>query len=346
MSYFATVLSAAKTIDTTERTLPAHVPDGFVRLKLATASLCGTDLHYYRHFSNAGFQMQRPVTLGHEACAYVVDANGSSFSKNQLLALNPIIACGECENCRAGQENHCTAKKFPGSATTVPHIDGFFQVAFDFPAQCCHAVPENTKPDHLTFAEPLACAMHSVTMSGAGQSDRVLVIGCGPMGLLAVVAAKAVGAQVDVTDLQPDAIDLAKEVGAGEGFVAGKAVQEKAVPADNYYDAVIEASGSPYGFNQALESVKRRGRVSILSNIQLSETPINLHKIMLKEVTVAGSFQFNIEFKQALDIITAEPDVFDKLIAARFPLSQTVDALELMLSGKAAGKILIKPEVS
>lgn len=344
MTYFATVLSAAKTIDPATRTLPGDVPEGHVRLKLATASLCGTDLHYYRHFSNAGFQMQRPVTLGHEACAHVSDANGSAFKSGQLVALNPIINCGACEKCRAGQENHCTAKKFPGSATTVPHIDGFFQAEFDFPAKCCHAVPEGTNPDHLTFAEPLACAMHSVTVSGAGTSakgaDKMLITGCGPMGLLAVVAALAEGIEVDVTDIRQEAVDLALKIGAGKGFVAGKDTP----PAD-HYDAVIEASGSPHAFNQALEAVKRQGRVSILSNIQLSDTPVNLHKIMLKEAIVAGSFQFNVEFRKALDLIISGKRDFDQLIAARFPLPRTADALELMLSGKAAGKILIKPEL-
>ncbi|MEP3427824.1 MAG: alcohol dehydrogenase catalytic domain-containing protein [Roseibium sp.] len=339
MTHFATVLSAAKTIDTTDRTLPETVPDGYVRLRLATASLCGTDLHYYRHFANAGFILNRPVTLGHEACAYVTDPNGNGFKTDQLVALNPIIKCGACAPCLAGQENHCTAKKFPGSATTVPHVDGFFQAEFDFPAACCHPVPEDTNPDHLTFAEPLACAMHSVTLSGAMEGDKVLVTGCGPMGLLTVVALLADGIEVDVTDVRQEAIDLAVKIGARKGYVAG----DSDLP-ENHYDAIIEASGSPHAVNQSLNSVKRKGRISILSIIQPSNTPIDLHKITIKEVVVTGSFQFNMEFKKALNLITSGKRDFEELIAARYPLAQTTDALEFMLSGQAAGKILIKPE--
>ena len=339
MTHFATVLSAAMTIDTIERALPSDIPEGHVRLKLATASLCGTDLHYYRHFSNAGFKMQRPVTLGHEACAYVTDPAQSGLTKGQLVALNPIINCGTCEACKAGKENHCANKKFPGSATTVPHIDGFFQAEFDFPTACCHPTPEGANPDHITFTEPLACSMHSVTMSGAEAGDRLLVTGCGPMGLLAVVAAKARGIEVHVSDVRDSAVKMAKSVGASEGFVA-----PDQTPPANSYDAVIEASGSPHAFNGALDAVKRCGTLSILSNIQLSETAIHLHKIMLKEISVNGSFQFNVEFKQSLDLIAQNGDVFDSLIAARFPLAQTQDALDYMLAGKAAGKILLKPE--
>jgi len=339
MSHFATVLSAAKIIDTTARDLPEQVPAGHVRLKLATASLCGTDLHYFHHFANAGFEMQRPVTLGHEACAYVEDANGSDLVAGQLVALNPIIACGTCAACEAGKENHCANKKFPGSATSVPHIDGFFQAQFDFPAACCHPAPEGSNPDHVTFTEPLACSMHSVTMSGAKQGDTLLVTGCGPMGLLAVVAAKAQGLEVHVSDVRDAAVALALTVGASRGFTA-----PDEVPAPNSYDAVIEASGSPHAFNSALDAVKRCGTVSILSSIQLSDTAIHLHKIMLKELAVTGSFQFNTEFAMALDLVTKNGEDFDKLIAVRFGLDQTQEALEYMLAGKAAGKILLKPE--
>ena len=214
MTYTATVLSSARSIEIIERERTKEIPAGYARLRLATASICGTDLHYYRHFQNAGFVLQRPVTLGHEACAYVIDPNGTGLVRGQLVALNPIIKCGECENCRKGQENLCDRKRFPGSATTVPHIDGFFQAEFDFPATCCHVVPDGVEPDHLTFAEPLACAMHAVTVSQAARGTRVLVTGCGPMGLLAIVAAQAAGASVAASDGRPEALTLAAEIGA------------------------------------------------------------------------------------------------------------------------------------
>ncbi len=338
MTHPATILASARRIDLTARDLPAEVPPGHVRLALATASLCGTDLHYFRHFANAGFVLQRPVTLGHEGCARVTDPNGSGLAVGQLVALNPIIACGDCEFCAAGQENHCTAKRFPGSATTVPHIDGFFQAAFDFPAACCYPAPLGIEPDHLTFAEPLACAMHAAMRAEACGGMRVLVTGCGPMGLLAVIAARARGAEVHATDIRAEAVALARRVGAAEGF------HGEAQPPALAYDAVIEASGSPHAFNLALEAVRKQGILSILSTIQPSEVPINLHRIMLKEIAVHGSFQFNAEFRQAIELIARRTPDFDALIAARFPLSRTGEALDYMLAGKAAGKILIRPE--
>lgn len=109
-----TILTAAKTIEVVDQPAPGPVPEGAVRLRLAAASLCGTDLHYYAQFSNAGFQLQNPVSLGHEACGFVEDPNGSGLAKGQLVALNPIMNCQQCDACKRGEENLCTNKKFPG----------------------------------------------------------------------------------------------------------------------------------------------------------------------------------------------------------------------------------------
>ena len=343
MTHLASKLTAARQVGIERAELAAMPPDGHVRLELATASLCGTDLHYFKQFSNAGFMLESPVTLGHEACAHVLDANGSALAEGQLVAVNPIIACGRCPACEAGQVNHCTAKRFPGSATTRPHMDGFFRERFDFPAACCHPVADDIDPDHLTFAEPLACAMHAVARSAAGPGSRVMVTGCGPMGLLTVVAAKATGAEVAATDIRGEAVALARQVGAVAGYVA-----DDDDPGDlsGTFDAAIEASGAPRAFNQALDLVRKGGRVVILSNIQSSNTPIDLHRIMLKEIDVTGSMQFNEEFQQAVDLIVSGRVDFDRLIAARFGLSDTGKALELMAAGGAAGKILLKRDAN
>lgn len=340
MSYTATKLMAASQIDIQQMELPDAVPEGHVRLKLATASLCGSDMHYYRHFGNAGFMLQNPVTLGHEACAYVVDANGNAFSEGQLLALNPIMFCGKCPSCQQGKVNLCTAKNFPGSATCIPHIDGFFREYFDFPAFCCHAVPQSMNPDHITFAEPISCAMHALNKGGVEAGSRVLVTGCGPMGLLAIVAAHARGAHVEATDVRPETVALAQQVGAKAGYLVD---DEKLAAQANSFDVVVEASGAPMAFNQAIEMVRSEGKISILSIIQPSTTPINLHRITFKEIDVVGSVQYNSEFSDALELITSGTVDFEKLIAKRLPLQEAGKGFELMDSGSVAGKILFKP---
>lgn len=187
MLYKKSLLTKAKTVALETSEMPTAIAEDSVRLRLATASICGTDMHYFRHFANAGFFLDCPVTLGHEACAYVENANGHDFAVGQLVAINPVIECGECPACQNGDINMCPTKRFPGSATTKPHIDGFFREYFDFPARCLHRVADSVSPDHLTFAEPLACALHSVNRAKISRDQKILITGCGPMGLLAVV---------------------------------------------------------------------------------------------------------------------------------------------------------------
>ncbi|WP_114390738.1 zinc-binding dehydrogenase [Notoacmeibacter marinus] len=338
MSLIETKLTAARAVATSPQSVPDTIAEGHARLRLAVASLCGTDLHYFSHFANAGFVLQNAVTLGHEACAYVIDPNGSDLAEGALVALNPIMNCQICEACLRGEENLCTNKKFPGSATTVPHLDGFFRQIIDHPARCCRPVASDVDPRHLTFAEPMACALHALNKGGVNAGQNVLVTGCGPMGLLAVAGAAARGAKVTALDLRPKAVEVARRVGASHGLIADDLDNREI---ENLFDVVIEASGAIPAFNTALKAVRRKGRVSILSNIQMRAAEVMLHLIMLKEIEIVGSFQFNREFEEAVQLVEAGSVDFDTLVAATFPLAEAADALELMVSGEAFGKILL-----
>lgn len=341
MFYKKSRLTAAREIQIENAEMPSDIAPDHIRLRLATASICGTDMHYFRHFSNAGFYLDYPITLGHEACAFVENSNGHEFTTNQLVAINPVIECSICEPCNRGDVNMCQAKRFPGSATTKPHIDGFFQEYFDFPARCCYAVASGVEPDHLTFAEPLACAMHAVNRANVKIGERVLVTGCGPMGQLATISALEKGAEVHVTDLKVEAINAAIAMGASQGFVIG---QEDMRQLSNNYDVVIEASGSPHAYNQALDAVRKQGVISVLSLIQPTEVPINLHLNALKEISSVGSILFAGEFSEAVKLIESRTIDFETITAARFSVSQTKAACEMMAEGRAVGKVLIKPE--
>ncbi len=336
MQIDATKLIAAGEVEVQKAETASTLEDGWVRLRMASAGVCGTDTHYFQHFGNAGFPLKHPITLGHEACAYVIDANGSDLENGALVAVNPIIKCGMCRFCIEGKENHCSNKRFPGSALTDPHIDGFFQDVFDFPAVCCYAAPENVKARHLAFAEPLACSLHAVEVGDVKQGSRVLVLGCGPMGLLSVIAAAARGAHVTCADIREDAVAKGVEIGAHEGITLGSG---RSGIKDDTYDCVIEASGAIAALNASFEAVRRGGYVSVLSNIRVDSGTANLHKIMLKEIKLVGSFQFNREFSEAVDIIASGQFDFDTLIAKRFALSDVKDAFSLAMSGTAIGKV-------
>jgi L-idonate 5-dehydrogenase len=158
------------------------------------------------------------------------------------------------------------------------------------------------------------------------------------MGLLAIAGAAARDADVTALDLRPEAVAVAVKAGASVGLVGGTFDEEQL---EKQFDVVVEASGAIPAFNTALKAVRQKGRVSILSNIQLREAQVLLHLIMLKEIEIVGSFQFNKEFEEAVQLIETGAIDFDVLTAEAFPLEQTGDALELMASGGAYGKIIV-----
>ena len=320
--------------------MPAAIAPGHVRLRLACAGICGTDLHYFRHYANAGMRLRRPLTLGHEASAWIEDANGTAFRPGELVALNPLMECGNCPSCAAGAGNLCSRKKFPGSATTVPHLDGFFQTAFDFPASNCRRAGQNADPRHISLTEPLACALHGAGIGNIAAGMRVLVCGCGPMGLLTICAAKARGAQVDAIDIAPQRVEKARGAGAGNACIAGS----DGNPASNEYDVAFEASGSVPAFNRCLNAVRRQGRVVILSIVQPQPQNVDLHLVAVKEISVKGSILFRDEFDQALNLLLSGAIDAESVIGSAYPLAEIQEAMDAAAGGRTAGKTLLCPD--
>lgn len=118
------ILNAARDVGVDQVEKPQDIAPDHVRLRMATTSICDTDKHHFRHFANAGFFLDYPVILRHEACTYVDDATGHNFAKCALVAINPVIKCRDCAACQRGDTNMCPTRRCPGSATTKPHIDG------------------------------------------------------------------------------------------------------------------------------------------------------------------------------------------------------------------------------
>ena len=112
---------------------------------------------------------------------------------------------------------------------------------------------------------------------------------------------------------------------------------------DSAFDVAIEASGSPHGYNQALDAVLKQGVIGVLSLIQPSEVPINLHLNALKEISSVGSILFTSEFSDAVALIESGEVDFEAITAARFPVAETQAACEMMADGRAVGKVLITP---
>jgi len=248
-NYLTTYLTQVKQTNASNsqetRTLPAPSQKE-VQIAVSATGLCGSDLHYYRHFRNGNIIVQEPLTLGHES-AGVVTAAGSGVTNLKVgdrVALEVGIPCsGEegkgCEQCKAGRYNICKAMRFRSSAKSFPHAQGTLQSRINHPAEWCHKLPSNDNtPMSLelgALVEPLSVAMHAYKRSGLpsssypsshtqdrnngsgngdGNGKTILVLGAGAVGLLCAAVAKINGAKtVLIADILPERVTFAVENG-------------------------------------------------------------------------------------------------------------------------------------
>src|SRR5262245_56390660 len=245
------MLGVAKTgpgaVELLERPEPV-VRTGHVVLEVVGAGICGTDLHIW----DDEFPSEPPVTMGHEVSGVVREVgDGVSgwAAGDRVVSETYFQTCGECEWCRGGRLNLCAQRRSIGSRE-----DGGFAPRLLVPARGLHRIPDWLDGHAASLAEPLACVCHClVDPQVVTEGDRVLVVGPGPVGLLAAQVAGACGAEVHVRGAPRDEARLAKarELGFATS-VAGDGAPEDV-------DVAIDCSGAAEGIAAALESAARGG---------------------------------------------------------------------------------------
>ncbi len=242
----AIVIHAARDLRIEER--PEETPGpGQLRLRLATGGVCGSDLHYYNHGGFGDVRLKEPMILGHEVSAHVTEIGPgvTGFSIGQLVAVSPSRPCGACAYCHDGLPNHCLNMRFYGSAMPFPHIQGAFRETLVADATQCHDATGLTAGE-AAMAEPLAVTLHATTRAGQMLGKRVLVTGCGPIGVLSILAARRAGAaEIVATDLSDFTLSLARKAGADRTINTGTDPTALAgyAPNKGYFDVLYECTG-------------------------------------------------------------------------------------------------------
>jgi L-idonate 5-dehydrogenase len=291
----AIVIHAAKDLRIEERAVEALGP-GQVRLRLATGGVCGSDLHYYNHGGFGAVRLKEPMILGHEVSAYVEEPGTSGFAKGQLVAVSPSRPCGACKFCLEGLPNQCLNMRFYGSAMPFPHIQGAFrEVLVADASQCVDAT--GLTAGEAAIAEPLAVTLHATTRAGGMLGKRVLVTGCGPIGVLSILAARRAGAaEIVATDLSDFTLALAAKVGADLVINTGTSPEALAAygAEKGYFDVLYECTGVAAALAGGIAALRPRG---VILQLGLGgDMSLPMMAITAKELELRGSFRFHPEF--------------------------------------------------
>ncbi|NNC24366.1 L-idonate 5-dehydrogenase [Salinisphaera sp. USBA-960] len=336
----AIVIHAAKDLRIEKREAGEPGP-GEVRVRTAIGGICGSDLHYYNDGGLGTAHLREPMVLGHEVSGRVdkLGAGVSGLREGDLIAVSPSRPCRACGYCLRGLLNHCENMRFYGSAMPFPHIQGAFSQSLVTGAAQCAPAGDLT-PGEAAMAEPLAVGLHAVRRAGDLLGKRILVTGCGPIGALAILAARRAGAgEIIATDLSGYALDFAKHVGADvainmaeepealEAYAAGKGT----------IDTLIECSGATTVLAQALPCLRPRG---VLVQLGLGgEMPVPMMTITAKEIELRGSFRFHEEFHTGIDLMRKGLIDVTPLITDTKPLAEACEAFELAGNRNQAMKV-------
>jgi threonine dehydrogenase-like Zn-dependent dehydrogenase len=296
--------------------------EALVRVRLA--GVCSTDLELMR-----GYYPFRGIP-GHEFVGEVVKTHegvhdGALMSARVVGEIN--ISCRECDPCRRGHGTHCEKRRVLG----ILDQDGAFSEYLVLPVDNLHRVPDSVSDEQAVFTEPLAAALEIQQQVHIQPTDRVLVIGAGRLGQLIAQTLALTPCRLQVVARHPFQRELLNVRGI-------HVIDEEQIPSRKI-DIVIEASGSPAGFQLACQAVRPRGKL-VLKSTYKDELSLNISSLVVDEITLVGSRCG--PFPPALRLLQTDQVNPLPLIQKTFSLADGVKALaEAAQPGKL--KVLLRP---
>ena len=317
---------------------------GQLQVRVRCGGICGSDLHYYQHGGFGTIRIKEPMVLGHEV-AGVIEAVGAGvpgFAAGERVAISPSRPCGVCAYCQQGLQNHCLDMRYYGSAMRTPHVQGAFRQQIVVETHQAHKLAGSVSDGEGSMAEPLSVALHAVRRAGSLLGKRVLVTGCGPIGALAIIAARRAGAaHIVATDVGAHTLGKALKVGADEVVNVAEAPDGLArfTRDKGSFDVLFEASGNARALVGAFDALRPRGIIVQLGLGGEMTLPVNT--IVSKEFELRGAFRFHEEFAIAVELLNKGLVDVKPLISATLSYRDSARAFALAADRSQAMKVLL-----
>lgn len=335
--------AAAPGFEVAEMPIPEPKPNQ-VLVKVQAASICGTDLHIYRWDDWAASRLQPPLIVGHEVCGEIV-ARGATVTEPDIgafVSLESHEVCNTCPYCRTGQGHLCENTQLIG----VDRDGGFAEyIAID--AQNAWPNPPDLPLEIAVLQENFGNAVHTAFAVDL-RAKKVLVTGAGPVGLMTIAVARAIGARaIYTTDISQYRLDLALRMGADlalhaqEDDVIGQVL---AATDEEGVDVLLEMSGAPSAVDQGFTLLKPGGDAALLG---VAPGPFEFdwnHHLVFKAARVVGisGRQLWQTWYQARGLVRSGAVDLAPLVTHRFKLTEFDKAIEVMASGQS-GKVMLTP---
>jgi L-iditol 2-dehydrogenase len=312
---------------------PSAPVAGWSTIAVTSVGLCGSDLHWYAEGGTGEVSLDSPVVPGHEFAGVALDGPLAG----QRVAVDPAIPCGRCESCGAGHANLCPDVQFAGHQS----VDGGLQERLLWPDERLVPLPDRLSDDAGALLEPLGVAIHAVRHAHVRPAHDVLVVGAGPIGVLAgAVARRAGAARVFVSEPLEHRRHTAVRFGADAAWapdIVGPELME--LTSGRGVDVVVEMAGTDEAIATAVACTRPRGRVALggIPSGPVSSFPAPAAR--RKGLTFAMVRRMHDTYPQAIELATSGIDL-DDLVSDHFPLERSGEAFEHAV-GRTGDKTVI-----
>lgn len=313
--------------------------EGEAILKVLYCGVCGADVASYT--GNQPFTTY-PRIPGHEFSAQIVSIpeNDKGLKAGDIVTANPYFNCGECYSCQRGFVNCCTDNQTMGVQR-----DGSFREYIAMPIERIYD-GKGLSAKELALVEPFTISYHALHRAAVKPGDKVLVVGAGPIGLFALISAKAQGAEVYVADVLDGRLAKATHFGADGVINSAKSdIVEEAmrITNGNGFDVCVEACGQSVTFLNCIDCAAFAANIILIGNGKKETT--FLHSILLKkELNVFGSRNsYAKDFREVIDLIASgKVNVLD-MVSAVYPMAEADVAFKALANNDGSlAKVLIE----
>jgi L-iditol 2-dehydrogenase len=301
--------------------------EGEVLVRVHANGICGSDIHFYERGVLGPYVVREPYTPGHEACGEIVEL-GTGVRERQVgqaVAIEPGIPCRKCRFCKIGRYNQCPDVSF----LSVPGIDGTFRDYVTIPADFAHPMPTGMTWEQGACIEPVAVAVHAINRARIVAGASVAVLGVGPIGLLVIQAALAVGAgKVLALDCQEMRLALAQALGALPIHINDEAALEAVLARTDGQgaDFVFETAGHSSATALAPEIAATAGVIVQVGWPEIERVPYKIETILAKELDLRGINRYANAFPAAISLVGRGAIRVEPIITHRFDFEQSPTA--------------------
>jgi (R,R)-butanediol dehydrogenase/meso-butanediol dehydrogenase/diacetyl reductase len=342
-----------------EEVVEPVVKENEVKVKVKWCGICGTDLHEYLagpifipvDAPHPATGAKAPVILGHEFSGEVVElgTNVTEFEIGDAVVIEPLVTCGECKACRAGNYHMCDSLAFHGLMNTGGGLAEFTTFNKDF----VRKLPEGVSYEQGSVVEPLSVALHAIEMGELKVNQTAVVVGAGPIGLSLIENLKALGAKTVVAvELSAKRKEFAKKAGADivlDPREVDVAVEVQKLTNGLGADLSFEVTGVQAGFDTSVNVVRKKGSIVIVS-IWEKEINFNLNSLVMIEKKIVGSVVYGEGiFDTTIKYLADGRIKADQLITKKIHLDDLVEEGFGSLTGsdrESQVKIIVTPDKS